>query len=34
MRILVADCTVDYEGKLNAHLPRARRLIVIKADGT
>ncbi len=34
VRILVADCTVDYEGKLNAHLPRARRLIVVKADGT
>ncbi len=34
MRILVADCTVDYEGRLNAHLPRARRLIVVKADGT
>ena len=33
MRILVADCTVDYEGRLNAHLPRARRLIVVKADG-
>ena len=34
MRIVVADCTVDYEGRLNAHLPRARRLIVVKADGT
>jgi len=34
MRIIVADCTVDYEGRLNAHLPRARRLIVVKADGT
>ena len=34
MRILVADCTVSYEGRLNAHLPRARRLIVVKADGT
>jgi hypothetical protein len=34
MRILVADCTVDYEGRLNAHLPRARRLVVVKADGT
>ena len=34
MRILVADCTVNYEGRLNAHLPRARRLIVVKADGT
>jgi len=34
MRIIVAECTVDYEGRLNAHLPRARRLIVVKADGT
>ena len=34
MRIIVADCTVNYEGRLNAHLPRARRLIVVKADGT
>lgn len=33
MRIVVADCTVDYEGRLNAHLPRATRLIVVKADG-
>jgi hypothetical protein len=34
MRIIVADCTVSYEGRLNAHLPRARRLVVVKADGT
>lgn len=34
MRIIVADCTVTYEGRLNAHLPRARRLVVVKADGT
>lgn len=33
MRIVVADCTVDYEGRLNAHLPRATRLIMVKADG-
>jgi hypothetical protein len=25
---------VTYEGRLNAHLPRARRLVVVKADGT
>lgn len=33
VRLLIADCTVDYEGRLAAHLPRARRLIMIKADG-
>lgn len=33
MRIVVAECTVDYEGRLTAHLPRARRLIMVKADG-
>ncbi|MEM7340690.1 MAG: endonuclease NucS [Actinomycetota bacterium] len=33
MRLLVADCTVDYDGRLTAHLPRAVRLIMVKADG-
>lgn len=33
MRLVVADCTVDYMGRLTAHLPRAVRLIMIKADG-
>jgi RecB family endonuclease NucS len=33
MRIVIADCTVDYEGRLTAHLPRATRLIMHKADG-
>jgi RecB family endonuclease NucS len=33
MRIVVADCTVDYEGRLSAHLPMATRLIMVKADG-
>ena len=33
MRILVADCTVDYEGRLTAHLPLATRLLMVKADG-
>ncbi len=33
MRIVVAECTVDYQGRLTAHLPRARRLIMVKADG-
>ena len=33
VRILIADCTVDYDGRLTAHLPRATRLIMVKADG-
>ena len=33
MRILVARCTVDYTGRLDAHLPLATRLIMVKADG-
>lgn len=33
MRLVIADCTVDYDGRLTAHLPRAIRLIMVKADG-
>ena len=33
MRLVLARCTVDYEGRLNAHLPEAVRLIMVKADG-
>ena len=33
MRIVVADCTVDYEGRLAASLSLARRLLLVKADG-
>jgi endonuclease len=33
MRIVVARCTVDYAGRLSAHLPEAVRLIMVKADG-
>lgn len=33
MRIVIAECTVDYQGRLTAHLPRATRLIMVKADG-
>lgn len=33
MRLLIANCTVDYDGRLTAHLPEARRLIMVKADG-
>ena len=33
MRILIARCSVDYVGRLSAHLPEAVRLIMVKADG-
>lgn len=33
MRLVIAECTVDYDGRLTAHLPRAVRLIMVKADG-
>ena len=33
MRLVLARCTVDYEGRLSAHLPEATRLIMVKADG-
>ena len=33
MRLIVADCTVHYAGRLDAHLPRATRLVMVKADG-
>ncbi|MDR0283858.1 MAG: endonuclease NucS [Propionibacteriaceae bacterium] len=34
MRILVATCEVDYSGRLTAHLPLAKRLVMVKADGS
>lgn len=33
MRIVVARCSVDYAGRLTAHLPEAVRLLMVKADG-
>jgi endonuclease len=33
MRLVIARCSVDYEGRLTAHLPEALRLIMVKADG-
>jgi RecB family endonuclease NucS len=33
VRLVVARCTVDYRGRLDAHLPEAIRLIMVKADG-
>lgn len=34
MRLLVARCSARYSGRLNAHLPLATRLVVVKADGS
>ena len=34
MRLVIARCTVDYVGRLTAHLPSARRLLLFKADGS
>ncbi|WP_117000961.1 endonuclease NucS [Desertimonas flava] len=33
MRLMIARCSVDYAGRLSAHLPEAVRLIMVKADG-
>ncbi|MFT7646029.1 MAG: RecB family endonuclease NucS [Candidatus Poriferisodalaceae bacterium] len=33
MRLMIARCTVNYSGRLDAHLPEAVRLIMVKADG-
>ena len=34
MRLVIATCSVDYEGRLSAHLPMATRLLMVKADGS
>jgi RecB family endonuclease NucS len=34
VRVLVANCSVRYQGRLGAHLPAALRLIMLKADGS
>ncbi len=34
MRLLVACCEVRYSGRLDAFLPQALRLIIVKADGS
>ena len=34
MRLVIATCSVDYDGRLTAHLPLATRLLVVKADGS
>jgi endonuclease len=33
VRLVIARCSVDYAGRLGAHLPAAVRLIMVKADG-
>jgi len=33
MRLVIARCSVTYDGRLSAHLPMATRLIMVKADG-
>jgi RecB family endonuclease NucS len=33
VRLVIARCSVDYAGRLSAHLPTAVRLIMVKADG-
>jgi endonuclease len=34
VRLVIARCSVDYVGRLAAHLPAALRLIMVKADGS
>jgi len=34
VRLVIARCSVDYAGRLSAHLPLASRLLVLKADGS
>jgi RecB family endonuclease NucS len=34
VRLVIARCSVDYAGRLSAHLPLATRLLVLKADGS
>ena len=34
VRLVIARCSVDYVGRLTAHLPSALRLLIVKADGS
>jgi hypothetical protein len=34
VRLVIARCSVDYIGRLTAHLPVAVRLLMVKADGS
>jgi RecB family endonuclease NucS len=34
VRLVIARCSVDYIGRLTAHLPLANRLLLVKSDGS
>src|SRR5450631_3325622 len=34
VRVVIARCSVNYVGRLTAHLPLATRLLLVKADGS
>ena len=34
MRVIVADCSAEYSGRLSASLPPAKRVLLIKADNS
>jgi RecB family endonuclease NucS len=34
VRLVIAKCSVDYVGRLTAHLPLATRLLMVKSDGS
>jgi RecB family endonuclease NucS len=34
VRIVIAECSAKYTGRLNAHLPFATRVLMVKADGS
>lgn len=34
VRLVIATCSVDYSGRLNAHLPLATRVVMVKTDGS
>ncbi|MDQ1661407.1 MAG: endonuclease, partial [Blastococcus sp.] len=34
VRLVIARCSVDYIGRLTAHLPMATRLLLVKSDGS
>lgn len=34
VRLVIAQCSVDYAGRLSAHLPLATRLLMLKSDGS
>lgn len=34
MRIIVATCSAEYTGRLTAHLPKAKRVLLVKGDSS